>query len=155
MRYLLFVLFGIYRRVWRFASGARLARARDRGRRSPAPLALGLLWLTQSLGDFPPEIFFVDALLCLVLVGASRMALRALPSDARPQPASAIGCCRRRRPLRRSLARELNETPGEHVVGFLDDNERLRRRRIQGVTVLGGLLDAGHSSMPRGPTRCW
>ena len=44
----------------------------------------------------------------------------------------------------RSLARELNETPREQVVGFLDDNERLRRRRIQGVTVLGGLLDAGH-----------
>jgi FlaA1/EpsC-like NDP-sugar epimerase len=38
----------------------------------------------------------------------------------------------------RSLLRELRETPGEHVVGFVDDDPRLRRRRLQGVPVLGG-----------------
>ena len=39
----------------------------------------------------------------------------------------------------RSLLRELRETPGEHVVGFVDDDPRLRRRRMQGVPVLGRL----------------
>ena len=41
----------------------------------------------------------------------------------------------------RSLLRELRETPGEQVVGFVDDDPRLRRRRMQGVPVLGGLAE--------------
>ena len=39
----------------------------------------------------------------------------------------------------RSLHRELRETPGERVVGFVDDNPRLRRRRLQGLPVRGTL----------------
>jgi FlaA1/EpsC-like NDP-sugar epimerase len=39
----------------------------------------------------------------------------------------------------RSLLRELRETPGEQVVGFVDDDARLRGRRLQGVPVLGGV----------------
>jgi FlaA1/EpsC-like NDP-sugar epimerase len=34
--------------------------------------------------------------------------------------------------------RELVETPGERIVGFVDDNPQLRRRRLRGVPVLGG-----------------
>jgi FlaA1/EpsC-like NDP-sugar epimerase len=34
---------------------------------------------------------------------------------------------------------ELRETAGERVLGFVDDNPRLRRRKIRGVPVLGGL----------------
>jgi FlaA1/EpsC-like NDP-sugar epimerase len=34
--------------------------------------------------------------------------------------------------------RELRETAGERVLGFVDDNPRLRRRRIYGVPVVGG-----------------
>jgi FlaA1/EpsC-like NDP-sugar epimerase len=41
----------------------------------------------------------------------------------------------------RSLMRELRETTGERVVGFVDDNPRLRRRRVHGVPVLGGTLE--------------
>ena len=37
----------------------------------------------------------------------------------------------------RSLMRELRETAGERVVGFVDDNPRLRRRRLHGVPVVG------------------
>jgi FlaA1/EpsC-like NDP-sugar epimerase len=31
----------------------------------------------------------------------------------------------------------LRETAGERVVGFVDDNPRLRRRRVHGVAVVG------------------
>ena len=41
----------------------------------------------------------------------------------------------------RSLLRELRETPGERVVGFVDDDPRLHRRRLIGVPVRGGTLD--------------
>ena len=37
----------------------------------------------------------------------------------------------------RSLLRELRETPGERVIGFIDDDPRLWRRRLQGAPVLG------------------
>ena len=37
----------------------------------------------------------------------------------------------------RSFARELRETPGEQIVGFVDDDPRLWRRRLLGVPVLG------------------
>ena len=33
--------------------------------------------------------------------------------------------------------RELRETAGERVVGFVDDNPHLRRRSVQGVKVVG------------------
>ena len=41
----------------------------------------------------------------------------------------------------RSLLRELRETPGERVVGFVDDDPRLIRRRLLGTPVRGGTLD--------------
>ena len=39
----------------------------------------------------------------------------------------------------RSLARELRESDDARAVGFLDDNPRVRRRRILGISVLGSL----------------
>jgi UDP-GlcNAc:undecaprenyl-phosphate GlcNAc-1-phosphate transferase len=138
VRYLMFVLFGAYRRVWRFA-GAHDWLALAAAIALSAPIALGLLWATRPLGEFPHEVFFVDALLCLVLVGASRLAVRMLPR---------VGgrTTERRRVLvvgagksGRSTARELQETAGTRVVGFVDDNPNVRRRRIQSVTVAGGL----------------
>ena len=77
------------------ASGA--SPARSTGSRSLRGRALGArsrsasLRLTRPLGDFPHAVFFVDALLCLPLVGASRLALRALPSDARPRRRARTG----------------------------------------------------------------
>ena len=142
-RYLLFVVAGVYRRVWRFA-GVPDWLALAAAVLLAAPIALGLLWLTKPLGEFPHEVFLVDALLCLVLVGASRAALRLLPRLGRPggdQRRILIAGAGR---TGRSLARELQETPGTRVVGFLDDNPSVRRRRIQSVTVAGSLGEAAH-----------
>jgi FlaA1/EpsC-like NDP-sugar epimerase len=43
----------------------------------------------------------------------------------------------------RSLLRELRETPGERVLGFVDDDVALRGRRIQAVPVVGTLDQIG------------
>ena len=40
--------------------------------------------------------------------------------------------------------RELRETRGEYVVGFIDDDARLRGRRLQGVPVLGTAQEIEH-----------
>jgi FlaA1/EpsC-like NDP-sugar epimerase len=45
----------------------------------------------------------------------------------------------------RGLARELHDAHEVRVVGFLDDNPRVRRRRILGITVLGSLDEAARA----------
>jgi UDP-GlcNAc:undecaprenyl-phosphate/decaprenyl-phosphate GlcNAc-1-phosphate transferase len=139
-RYLFYVAFAVYRRIWRFA-GVRDAAALAAATFLSGLVALAILRLTWDLGDFPPEVFLVDALLCLLLVGSSRLVLRAFPvlgtTRGDQRRVLVVGAGR----SGRSLARELNETADTRVVGFVDDNPRLRRRRIHGVTVHGGFDD--------------
>ncbi len=138
-RYVAFVGFNVYRRIWRYA-GARDLASIAAATFVSAPVALGLLAATRPLKEFPWEIFVVDALLCFVLVSASRLVLRALPQlrDRGGRRVLVVGAGR----SGRSLARELQETAGARAIGFLDDNLQLRRRRIQGVVVIGNLDDA-------------
>jgi UDP-GlcNAc:undecaprenyl-phosphate GlcNAc-1-phosphate transferase len=141
VRYVLFVLFGIYRRVWRFASARDLVAIAAAVALS-APVTIGIVAALRPLADFPLEAFLVDALLCATLVAASRLALRAIAlPGSRAETRSrvlVVGAGR----SGRALARELNETPDARVVGFLDDNASVRRRRIHGITVAGSLDEA-------------
>ena len=137
-RFAALLLFGMYAGVWRYAS------VRDALRASSAVVvsevaALGLVVLTQGpLGDFSRNVFVIDAVFCSVALAASRFAERAL--------VSAIDLARQRDLRRvlivgagrtgRSLLRELRETPGERVVGFVDDAASLRGRRLNGVKVV-------------------
>jgi UDP-GlcNAc:undecaprenyl-phosphate/decaprenyl-phosphate GlcNAc-1-phosphate transferase len=137
-RYLAFIPFGLYRGVWRYA-GARDAVAVVAAVVTSEFVAFGLLAATRDVGDFPRSVFVIDALICVVLIGASRFWERAAARGL-----SSFHTTRRRTLIvgagrgGRSLLRELRETPGEHVVGFVDDDHRLRRRRLQGVPVVGG-----------------
>ena len=95
---------------------------------------------TRARGDFPRAIFVIDALLCTLLIGASRFWERAayrgvttLRSSGPRRRVLVVGAGR----SGRSFARELRETPGEQIVGFVDDDPRLWRRRLLGVPVLG------------------
>jgi UDP-GlcNAc:undecaprenyl-phosphate GlcNAc-1-phosphate transferase len=145
VRYVAFVALGVYRRVWRYAT------ARD-----VVPIAVGcvtsagaaylVLVAVRDLSPFPAiEVFVVDAVLCTLLVGASRLTLRLLPETR------ALARHRRRVLLvgagraGRGLARELHDADEVRVVGFLDDNPRVRRRRILGITVLGSLDEAARA----------
>jgi UDP-GlcNAc:undecaprenyl-phosphate GlcNAc-1-phosphate transferase len=144
-RYATFIPFGLYRGVWRYAG------ARDAGSVVGAVvvselIAYGFLSATQAWGDFPRSAFVVDALLAIVLVGGSRFAERALDRGlggirerSSRQKTLIVGAGR----SGRSLMRELRETPGELVVGLVDDDPSLRRRRLQGTTVLGTLQEIG------------
>jgi UDP-GlcNAc:undecaprenyl-phosphate/decaprenyl-phosphate GlcNAc-1-phosphate transferase len=142
IRYVSFVALGVYRRIWRYAT------ARD-----VVPIAVAcvvsavltylVLVAIRDVSPFPAiEVFVVDAVLCTLLVGASRLALRLLPE------VRALRHHRRRVLLvgagraGRGLARELRDGHEARVVGFLDDNPRVRRRRILGITVLGSLDEA-------------
>jgi UDP-GlcNAc:undecaprenyl-phosphate GlcNAc-1-phosphate transferase len=139
-RFAAFIPFGLYRGVWRYAGAGDAARVILAVAVSELA-AFGFLVATRDLGDFPREVFLIDALLCAILVGCARFGERAL--------ARAFSSLRRRSDRRRtvivgagragrSLLRELRETPGEHVVAFVDDDARLRGRRLLGVPVLAG-----------------
>ena len=144
-RYVLFVALGVYRRVWRFAT-ARDAVPILVGCLASSVVAGLVLVALRPIGSFPAlQIFAIDAVLCTLLVGGSRLALRLLP-EARGHRVS------RRRVLvvgagraGRSLARELREGQEAKVVGFLDDNPRVRRRRILGISVVGSLDEAARA----------
>ena len=140
VRYVAFVLFGIYRRIWRFAT-PRDAIAIGVATTVATPVAVAIVAKSRSLSGFPLEIFVVDALLCTLLVSASRLVLRLAPdlvaaSHRGPRTRTLIVGAGR---SGRRLARELREARGTRVVGFLDDNPSVRRRRVLGVKVLGGL----------------
>jgi UDP-GlcNAc:undecaprenyl-phosphate GlcNAc-1-phosphate transferase len=142
-RYLAFIPFGLYRGVWRYA-GARDAVSVVAAVVLSEAVAFGFLAATQIWGDFPKSVFVIDALICAPLIGGARFAERALlrmlaslKDRGDRQRTLIVGAGRGGR----SLLRELRETSGEHVVGFLDDDPQLRRRRLQGVSVLGGTHD--------------
>ena len=139
-RYLAFVLFGLYRRVWRYA-GSRDAAAIVAAVALSEIAALAPVLAMDEFGDFPLTVFVVDFALCTTLIGVSRFAehaigglLASLHERSRLQRTLIVGAGRGGR----SLLRELRETPGEHVVGFVDDDPTLRGRRLQGALVLGG-----------------
>ena len=139
-RYVSLLLFGMYAGVWRYASARDALRALTACSVS-AIGALGIVVLTQgNLGDFSRSVFIIDALICGVTITAARFAERAI--------VHAIEIARHREGRRvlivgagrtgRSMLRELRETSGERVVGFVDDDPGLRGRRLNGVRVIGG-----------------
>jgi len=140
MRYVSFVAFRIYRRVWRYAT-ARDALAIAVAVGVSEVLAFGVIVATRPLGDFPARVFVVDAVVCTALVTASRLALRLLPelaglrSRGTRRRVVVVGAGR----AGRSLVRELREDASAIVVAFVDDNPALRGRRVQGVAVVGGM----------------
>ncbi|HKU58979.1 MAG TPA: hypothetical protein VJP39_05165 [Gaiellaceae bacterium] len=138
-RYLAFIPFGLYRSIWRYAGSRDLAAIVAAVGLSEV-VTLGYVQVTQTLGDFSQSFFIVDALICIAAIGASRFAERAIVTGVRSYRGRTgrrtliVGAGR----TGRALQRELHETAGERVLGFIDDNPRLRRRRVQGVTVVGG-----------------
>jgi UDP-GlcNAc:undecaprenyl-phosphate/decaprenyl-phosphate GlcNAc-1-phosphate transferase len=141
-RYVLFVALGVYRRVWRYAT-ARDVVPIVVGCFASALVACLILIALRPIGSFPAvQIFVIDAFLCTALVGASRLALRLFPETLGQRGVRrrvlVVGAGR----AGRSIARELRESDDARAVGFLDDNPRVRRRRILGISVLGSLDEA-------------
>jgi UDP-GlcNAc:undecaprenyl-phosphate/decaprenyl-phosphate GlcNAc-1-phosphate transferase len=140
-RYLVFIPMGLYRGVWRYVDVRDAIRIAIAVLASEV-LAFAFMSATRMRGDFPRAIFVIDVLLCTVLIGASRFWERAayrgvttLRTSGPRRRVLVVGAGRGGR----SFARELRETPGEQIVGFVDDDPRLWRRRLIGVPVLGAI----------------
>jgi UDP-GlcNAc:undecaprenyl-phosphate GlcNAc-1-phosphate transferase len=144
-RYIAFIVFGLYRGVWRYA-GARDGASVFAAVLVSEAAAFCFIWATVPWNGFPRGVFLIDLLLCTALIGAARFSERAVARGI----GSFVGRRNQRRALiigagrsGRSLLRELRETPGERVIAFVDDDPALRRRRIQGVPVVANLEEIG------------
>jgi UDP-GlcNAc:undecaprenyl-phosphate GlcNAc-1-phosphate transferase len=144
-RFAAFLVFGIYRRVWRYA-GSRDAMAIVLAVVLSELAAFTFLVTSVEFVGLTWTIFVLDAIICIVMVGAERFGERALAHTL----ASLRGRDGHHRTLvvgagreGRSLVRELRETPGEVVVGFVDDDPALYRRRLLGVPVVGTVGEVG------------
>jgi len=140
--YVVFVLVGVYRRAWRYATVRDLAGL-GLATVLATIVAFGAVVATRDLGDFSPGVFALHAVLAAGLVTAARITMRWLPAAGRGREGTErrillVGAGRQGR----ALARELRRTRDVRVVGFLDDDVRLHRRRVHGAPVLGTLADA-------------
>ena len=154
-RYLVFIPAGLYKGVWRYA-GAREAATVVAAVALSELVGYGIIAGYNGFEGFPQSVYVIDALIAIVLVGASRFGERAL---ARVLTVLTDRSERRRTMIvgagrgGRSLLRELRETPGEQVA-FVDDDPRLRRRRQRACRWPGRRSRSAASSRRPTPTRC-
>jgi UDP-GlcNAc:undecaprenyl-phosphate/decaprenyl-phosphate GlcNAc-1-phosphate transferase len=144
-RYVFFIMFGLYRGVWRYA-GARDAASVLAAVVLSEGAAFLFIWATVPWNGFPRGTFLIDVLLCSFLIGVSRFwergvahAIQSFTARGSQRRAVIVGAGR----SGRSLLRELRETPGERVVAFVDDDRAMLRRRIQGVPVMASIDEIG------------
>ncbi len=135
---------GVYRGFWRYVSLSDMG-SYLRGVLLGQALALAAVYALYGAGTLSRSVFIIDMLILLVLLVGSRLSFRALGEFA---------VRHRKRTGRRVLIygagaggalllREiLNNNRYNYVpIGFLDDDERLKGRKVHGYDVLGGLRE--------------
>jgi FlaA1/EpsC-like NDP-sugar epimerase len=147
----IFHAFGLYRRLWRYASIEEfqtilLAVSASSLALGSIVIAVLLLPGVTWLDAYPRSIILIDWLLTLVLVGGSRLTLRVLAERDSQRPRRAAGDQRRvliagAGKAGAMLVREIRRNPhlGLLPVGFLDDDPGKQKLHIQDVPVLGPL----------------
>jgi FlaA1/EpsC-like NDP-sugar epimerase len=143
-----FYFFGLYRRLWIYASTNELrliTAAVTTGSVLTSGVMLILLFAGLVVPGMPRSALGIDWLLSLVLIGGSRFALRILAEQsAVPRPGKArmaliVGAGDAGALVTRELQRssQLNLTP----IAFLDDDPAKQKHEIYGVPVIGRLAD--------------
>jgi FlaA1/EpsC-like NDP-sugar epimerase len=148
----LFIAFGLYSRYWRYASlNDLIAVALGVTGASVATAAVvATLSAADALGPFPRSVVLTDWILTLVCVGGLRASVRVIGETREHASPHALGSGRIRRVLIAGAgeagtltARELRRNPqlGMDPIGFLDDDRAKVGKRVQGLPVLGALID--------------
>jgi FlaA1/EpsC-like NDP-sugar epimerase len=146
---LVFYVFGLYRRLWAYASVYELVLIILAVTTASVLVSITviLLLVFKVLPNFPRGVLPIDWLLSMGLIGGSRFALRVL---AEAQPSSANSSMRSRRVLvvgagdaGALVVREMQKNPALPLrpVCFLDDDEEKQKQQIHGIPVVGTLSD--------------
>ena len=147
-----YYLFGLYRRVWIYASIAELKLIVFAVSFASAVIfgVISIIQVMQVFPEFSRGAVFIDYLLSLVAVGGLRFALR-LISESQSQNRNQL--TRTRRVLIAGagdagalVVREMQKNPQASLVPvcFIDDDPAKQRQEIHGIKVVGGLNDLPH-----------
>jgi FlaA1/EpsC-like NDP-sugar epimerase len=146
---LVFYAFGLYRRLWAYASVYELMLIILAVSTASVLVSVTviLLLVFKVLPNFPRGVLPIDWLLSMGLIGGSRFALRVL---AEAQSSSSNSNTRSRRVLvvgagdaGALVVREMQKNPALPLkpVCFLDDDEDKQKQQIHGIPVVGTLSD--------------
>jgi FlaA1/EpsC-like NDP-sugar epimerase len=144
-----FYLFGMYGRYWRYASAEDLIAVTLAVSTASVVVAMyvGLGRTVGVVGEFSRQAIPIDWLLTLMLTGGLRMSIRVI-GDARQKARKGNGHGEQKRVLvvgageaGTLVVREMQKNPqlNMHSVGFLDDDPAKLGKWIHGVRVLGSL----------------
>lgn len=150
---LVYYFFGMYRRLWLYASVEELKLITAAVTTASALLALIMLLLysTGVVWAYLRSVFVIDWLLSLILTGGIRFIFRLLGEARQNQLSGHAG--RKRRVLivgagdaGALVVRELQKNPQLNFIplGFLDDDTAKLKQQIHGVPVVGTLNDLTH-----------
>jgi len=147
----LFFGFGLYGRLWRYASASELIAIAEANLLSSVVAAVLIVLVLTPLGliaGFPRSIILIEGMLTLLLVGGLRFSFRLWPRVPRRQPGVAFQT--HNKPPKRVLifgagdagtmiVREIRANPalGLEPVAFLDDDLTKKGSRIHNVPVRG------------------
>ncbi len=148
---LVYYLFGLYRRVWIYASTREL-KIILMAVTTASVLVSAAMILAFTLGSFTGfvrSVLVIDWLISLFAVGGLRLSTR-LIAESRHLPAATIDSAQSKKVLiigagdaGALVVRELQKNPQLNLtaVGFLDDNPAKQKQEIHGVPVVGTLKD--------------
>ncbi len=148
-----YYFFGLYRRMWVYASmqELKLILAAVTSASAVVSVIMIALFAFGAFRGFPRSVLIIDWLLSTLLVGGIRFSMRLLAESqilAAKQSKEKLA--------KRTLiigagdagalvVRELQKNPQLHMkpVGFLDDNKEKQKQQISNIPVVGTLADIG------------
>ena len=152
---LLFMIFGLYRGMWRYTSFVDLFNVLKATTASSAVIVLVVLFVYRFEG-FPRSVFIIDWILTSVFISGIRVTVRLLLAEKDKgllplRDMIRFGANAKRLKLKKNLLiigagdagekilREIRDNPrlNYEVIGFLDDDPKKKRMKIHGVPVLG------------------
>lgn len=149
----IYYLFGLYRRLWGYASTKelRLIIIAVTSASILVSVIMILLLTFRAFNGFPRSVLIIDWLLSIFLIGGTRFTIRLIADNV-----STVSSSIRNKQAKRSLiigagdagalvVRELQKNPDLNLtpVGFLDDNTAKLKQQIHGIPVVGTLADIG------------
>jgi FlaA1/EpsC-like NDP-sugar epimerase len=150
---LIYYLFGLYKRLWAYASTQELKVIAAAVTSASILVSLVMVWFRaiQAFNGLPRAVLAIDWLLSIFLVGGLRFTLRLIAeSRSVPNGLETVGSRRSRRILivgagdaGALVVREMQKNPQLNLspVCFLDDDPDKQGQQIHGVPVVGTLND--------------
>jgi FlaA1/EpsC-like NDP-sugar epimerase len=150
---LVFYYFGMYRRMWAYASirELRLVAIAVTSATIVVSLILVVLYSFKAFNGFVRSALIIDWLLTILFVGGVRFLVRLIAESAKRSALISGGMTAKRALIIGAgdagalVVRELQKNPDLNLepIGFLDDNPTKMRQQIHGIPVVGNLNDIG------------